>query len=384
MNSKTKRIGYLSVIRVIACICIIVLHCFKYSCTLAADKIFLISNYQMNISLVIQYVMNWAVPCFVMITGALLLDPDRNITYKKIFCKYIPKMIIAILAFSVLFEIIDVLMSGNSVILYTLINGVKNAVYNKSWIHMWYLYMIVAIYLMLPIFRKLVNNTSKTDMMYLLMLMGIFLIAFDIFFNGIVQSFLINNKNENLSYDLQALSNPAFYIFIQKVWPFYLFLGYAVHKEFVKIKPIFSIILIISGVVFISFFVLVGQSVSNDTFRSICYVLYSFNSSPGFLLISLGVFSLAYYLRNAKSGILFKIINQIDVCSFGIYLVHLIPIKIIMAKLKFNPYEYGGAFGVLWFSIAVLIISFAVIWSVKRIPIKNILKNHISIRRTNL
>ena len=368
MSENSKQIGYLSELRVLACVCIVVLHCFKYSCSLASDGIFVINDNQMNISLIIQYVMNWAVPCFVMITGALLLDPARNITYKKIFGKYILRMIIAIVVFSVLFEFIDALLSGESITLYTFANGLKNAALNKSWVHMWYLYMVIAIYLMLPIFRKITANTNKKDMLYLIVLFGVFLIAFDIAFNGIIKSILLNQSG-SLSSDLQDISNPAFYIFIQKIWPLYLFLGYAVHKEFIKIKPIISIILIISGIVFISFFVLLEKTVYNETVKSICYVLYSFNSSPGFLLIALGVFSLFYSLRNAKSGVLFKIIKQVDVCSFGIYLVHIIPIKVFMVKLGLDPYKYGGVFGVLWFSLAVLVISFATVWLFKRILI---------------
>ena len=369
MSENNKQIGYLSVLRVLACISIVILHCFKYSCSLANDRIFIISDIQMNISLIVQFVMNWAVPCFVMVTGALLLDKDRHITYKKIFGKYILKILIVIVVFGVLFELIDTLLSNDNITIFIITKGLKEAALNQSWIHMWYLYMLIAIYLMLPLFRKITENASKKDMLYLLVLLGVFLIGFDIVFNGIIQSLIITSQNESLRTELQAISNPAFYIFLQKIWPLYLFLGYAVHKEIIKIKSVISIILIVCGISFITFFILLQKTAASEAVKSISYVLYSFNSSPGFLLIALGAFSLAHSLRNLKSGILFKIVRQIDICSFGIYLVHIIPIKIIMAKLRFNPYEYGGVFGVLWFSIAVLIISFAVIWIIKRIPV---------------
>lgn len=365
MNSSKKQIGYLCVLRVLACICIVILHCFKYSCSLADDKVFLISDSQMNISLIIQYVMNWAVPCFVMITGALLLDPDKDMTYKKIFCRYILKMLIVIVIFSIIFEIIDTFSANENITLSTVADGVKNSVLNKSWIHMWYLYMVVAIYLMLPIFRLISKNSNKKDMLYLLVLFGIFLIAADIVFNGIFKSILIFNQNENLN----DLSNLQFYIFINKVWPFYLFLGYAINKKYIKIKPVISIFFIILGIVFISFFVLSEKYTSNEIVKSICYVLYSFNSSPGFLFIALGAFSFAASMHRLKRGRLFKVIKQIDACSFGIYLIHIIPIKIIMVKYRFNPYEFGGVFGVIWFSLGIMAISFAVIWLLKRIPI---------------
>ncbi|MCD8219105.1 MAG: acyltransferase, partial [Ruminococcus sp.] len=112
--------------------------------------------------------MMWAVPCFVMVTGALLLDPARNVTYTKLFRKYIPRMVIALLLFSVVFELLDTRLGGKKIGVRTFLDGIKNAVLGQSWRHMWYLYLMIALYLMMPFYRKVAASLEKKNTYYLL------------------------------------------------------------------------------------------------------------------------------------------------------------------------------------------------------------------------
>lgn len=112
--------------------------------------------------------MMWAVPCFVMVTGALLLDPARNVTYTKLFRKYIPRMVIALLLFSVVFELLDTRLGGKKIGVRTFLDGIKNAVLGQSWRHMWYLYLMIALYLMMQFYRKVAASLEKKNTYYLL------------------------------------------------------------------------------------------------------------------------------------------------------------------------------------------------------------------------
>ena len=369
---EKKLYFYLSFIRVIACICIVILHSFKYASAIAQSGAYEIFASQMTVSSIVQYLMNWAVPCFVMVTGALMLDNDRQITYKKLFSKYILRMVVTILIFSVLFQFIDTLLAEQPLGFYTLASGLKNAAFNKSWIHMWYLYMVIAVYLMLPIYRKVTSDINKKDMLYLLILYGVFLIAVDVISNVCYSNVIMNQNNYTSSELINAINEvryPALYIFVQKVWPLYLFLGYAIHKEIIKIKPIASTIMLVTGVLSVIIFSVIAQNTTNVNVQTICNVICGFNSSPVYLLMSAGVFSLFHWYGNLKTDILKKLIQTIDKCSFGIYLIHLIPIKVVIAKLKFDPYAYGGVFRVFIFSLAATLISFTAVYILKKIPL---------------
>ena len=54
----------------------------------------------------------WAVPCFLMVSGALLLNPAKEIPLKKLFGKYIKRMFLALLIFTFIFQLFDILMTG--------------------------------------------------------------------------------------------------------------------------------------------------------------------------------------------------------------------------------------------------------------------------------
>ena len=373
MAGTKKRYEYLTMVRAFACFCIVVLHCMKYSCALGQKGVFQMSSAMLTASQIIEYLMNWAVPCFVMVTGALLLDNEKKLTYKKIFSKYIPRMLASILVFSIIFELIDTILLGDPIGLQALVTGIKNAAFNRSWIHMWYLYMVIAIYLMLPIYRKITANINKKDMIYLLVLYGIFLIGVDVLTNGIGASLVMMKQDSygasELVSTLNSAKSPAFFIFTQKVWPLYLFLGYAIHKEMIKLRPAVSVGVLLAGIVSIIGLGVAGSTLQNPTAVMVCNVLCTFNSSPVYLLMAMGIFSSFHSMKEGKSGVLKTCIGQFDACSFGIYLLHLIPIRIFMVKLHFDPYQYGGLLGAFAFSIAVCVLSFGSTWLLKKIPL---------------
>lgn len=62
------------------------------------------------------------------------------------------------------------------------------------------------------------------------------------------------------------------------------------------------------------------------------------------------------------------VLRQIDSCSFGIYLVHMIALKAILVYAGWNPYAHSGTAMVVCLAVLVLVSSFAVIWLLKRIP----------------
>jgi surface polysaccharide O-acyltransferase-like enzyme len=56
--------------------------------------------------IIIQPLIRWAVPIFIMISGYLLLDPKKDITIKKII-KYINRMILILLTFGFFYCILE-------------------------------------------------------------------------------------------------------------------------------------------------------------------------------------------------------------------------------------------------------------------------------------
>ena len=137
--TKRREIFFLSELRAIACIAIVILHTFYAASVYAPDHTARIA------ALTTRNLMMWAVPCFVMVSGALLLDPAREVTYRKIFRKYIPRVLAALVLFSVVFQIFDDATGESGIQFKTILYGLQNAVTGSGWKHMWYLYLITAL-----------------------------------------------------------------------------------------------------------------------------------------------------------------------------------------------------------------------------------------------
>lgn len=58
-----------------------------------------------------NYLMNWAVPIFLMITGALLLNEKKIITYKDCITKYCKRMVLALFIFGIPFSMLEIIMN---------------------------------------------------------------------------------------------------------------------------------------------------------------------------------------------------------------------------------------------------------------------------------
>ena len=102
-----ERIDSFSYIRAIACIGVCLLHVFFAGAGLETA-----TETGAMISSCIRNCMLFAVPCFVMVTGALLLDPEKKIGRGKLL-RYIYRMLGVLAFFTFIYEIIDEAAAGD-------------------------------------------------------------------------------------------------------------------------------------------------------------------------------------------------------------------------------------------------------------------------------
>ena len=101
------------------------------------------------------------VPIFLMISGVLLLDPDKKLNFDKIL-KYIIRMLLVLVIFGFGYCLIDqffVYKFSNIPSLF--INSIVNLLSGKSWAHMWYIYYLIGIYVITPIIRTFISSYEK-------------------------------------------------------------------------------------------------------------------------------------------------------------------------------------------------------------------------------
>lgn len=330
-----KRDQGLSNIRAVSCIAIVILHTF-YTCFGSfAPKGFLYTS-----SVIARNLMYWAVPCFIMVTGALLLDPARDVTYKKIFRKYIPRMVAALVIFSVIFKAYDIYFGFSKFTLKTLPDlGWSLLTGQGLWSHMWYLYTLIALYLIVPILRPFVRQTDKKTQQGAIVVLVLFL--------SIVPAVTTLTGIET-----------GFYIPVYTIYPLYLLLGGLLGKSDRKIgsrRGLMAVAVFAIGMSYLTWYSLLKNAAA----------LKELINTYSFILTVIGAWGMFVLIRkyNKKN----RVLEVIDQNSFGIYLIHLMPLKYLAMKQPFNPY-FAGIGSVLLVAAGAFAISFGVTWLLRKIP----------------
>lgn len=102
----------------------------------------------------------FAVPCFIMLSGAFILDNDKNLDYKTFYAKSFSKVGVQIILFSLIYVIYRILLSFAG--LYGDISSLLlDIAKGEPMYHMWYLYMLVGVYAMAPIVLRFKNSISE-------------------------------------------------------------------------------------------------------------------------------------------------------------------------------------------------------------------------------
>lgn len=166
MNTKTKRVAYFDVLRTIACMAVVMIHiCDGFAEGNVGTLNFWVGN-------ILDSASRIAVPIFVMISGALMLDEQYEFTAEKLK-KHIVKMLIFFAVWSggyaVLFYVINPLLSSEPVSLKRVVYAFIGGNY-----HLWFIYMIIGLYLILPLLRLFVKKCNKKYIEYFLLLSLVF------------------------------------------------------------------------------------------------------------------------------------------------------------------------------------------------------------------
>ena len=227
-----------------------------------------------------------AVPCFIMISGSLLLNPERNINIDKIK-RYILKMLYILVIFGFTYCLLENIFNyGFSNIFKLLYESIFNLFKEKSWSHMWYIYMLIGLYIITPILREFVKNANITTAKFVLLMLFIL-------------SIVIPTINTIFKIEITTFYLSSFtYIFM------YLIGYYLVYTDIIKEKYIY-----IGGILGIIGYIMCMYFLSVDLRYSVFIILET--------MMIIKLFSTGKIkIKNNK------VINCISKYSLGIYLVH--------------------------------------------------------------
>lgn len=324
-------------IRAFATIAVITIHTMYSALIQFGDSA---TNFSTIIYRVVMNSMWWAVPCFLMMTGSLLLDCKKSIPIKKIYNKYIARMIIVLFTFGVVFSWMELLFETKTISISQIPKAVFYVFTGNTWAHMWYIYCLLGLYVLLPLYKLIANHASNEQLKYILLVLFVFESVFK----------LTKIFNVNL----------GFYCHINTIYPFWLLMGAAWNRGMFNRKIGFNISLLS-----ISTILLIIATVMHITIKSPFNSLFGYDSI--FVVVqSVAVFSLFNSIgTNIK---LDKLLCEIGDKSFGIYLIHMVFINIAYKLFKINPFNSFLSVGLILIIIN-LIFSYIVASIMKRLPV---------------
>lgn len=158
-RSGSGRIWYLEWLRVAACLAVVLIHRFSTILDNASVSGVGIGRALAWTELLVVFG-RWAVPVFLMVTGALLLDPSRVMGWGKTF-RYAGRMVAVLLVFGSAFALMEIVFESRSFSLGMVPAAFLRVFQERSWAHLWYLYDLIGVYLLLPLLRAFVAEGDE-------------------------------------------------------------------------------------------------------------------------------------------------------------------------------------------------------------------------------
>ena len=158
-----REISYIYLLRIFAILAVIMLHCITpYTFN---PLYFGTRSYFFN--LIINSVVRTGVPIFLMISGALILGDDLTGNVKAFYKKRIPKLLLPLLSWNIIYYAFNLFMTNGEFSLQAFINGCLG---NGNAYHLWYLYTLIALYLLAPFIKNVVDNRSVSEILIFMFL----------------------------------------------------------------------------------------------------------------------------------------------------------------------------------------------------------------------
>ncbi len=335
---ENPRLGYCDFLRCLAALAVVIVHCAGR--TLGQEDPASTRFFVLNL---LEGVSRWAVPMFLMLSGAFLLDPERPMSTRK-WLGHLGRVAAATLIWGFLYAFYTTRGAhvGVEWFLEALILMVKGELHY----HLWYLPMLLGLYLLLPPMRALVKGSSRRGLWYLEGLWGVVTLCVSLFYIFFPQGPGRTWFNMLGLYSLSTFMG-------------YFLLGYLLKT--CRLTPRREGLCYVLGIL--------GLLVTCEGTRLLSlragYLdgrLYEI-LTPNTCLMAAALFLAARRLELGRSPLWAKV----SALSFGVYLVHPVLLD-LCGKLGLPDPAWNVAWAVPLEALAVFAASLAVSWVLRRVP----------------
>lgn len=353
MKKEQKREIFADLIRSIAIFFVIIIHTTSnyLDATISGSNL---SGY--NITLILNSITSIAVVLFFMISGCFLIKKNSELD-KKHFKKVL-KRIYQLLFWSTIYLIFLKFYRNWDIDLWY---SLKAQFFSSQVSHMWFMYPLLALYLLNPIVSKLYYSLNKKQLNYLL-----------------IVTFLIPLIIKTFIQYFNFVQMPQFAVGFSEFG--YFILGKYIYDNYEnltkKIKIVYPILFTIIGIVLI----VVYAKIDIKTFGMTNKPFFDYSRFP-VALYCVSFYTVFVCLKSKLENIpdsIKKIINNIGKNSGGIYYIHMF-VLFFIGNVYIGPLGFTSNEGRLLFmllgALLYFIVSLIIVNILKRIPILKELVN---------
>ncbi len=353
-DNSTERINWLDCARAIAIIMVVWNHAVETAFDVSVDAFYSYSNLSKAFFLNGFHVGRLGVPIFLMITGYLMLSKQYELFFsstdvnKRSYGQFLKRNYLGLFLCIEIWIIIYYIFSGLYFDTPLNFSGLLNNILlieKTDLMHVWYVYMILGLYIILPFVSYLLHNM---DLKLLILPISLTFFTFNFLpiLNLIRQIFDLS--------PIRCMVDTSFY---GGTYLLYCIMGYLVYKKvFDKIKSIYWAII---GIVFFILGTALQWFCYSNGFN---YLIWydCFTLIPA----SLAVFVLLSRIK-IKKTLLLRIFTDLSKLSFGIYLVHVFFTYVCKDYLKLNLHPALVTF--IYF-IVPFVVSYIIVKCLSKIP----------------
>jgi len=338
-TTKSQNLDWINSLRLIALFAVIVLH-------VSAIPLGQYGHITINAWLAADFynaLVRFAVPVFVMITGALTLH--REYEFSAFLKKRLTRVVVPFLFWSLVYVWYawyneELVFNGDT---WANVKQVLHRLKYGSSYHLWYVYMLIGLYFFIPVISKFVRNATRREVEYFLVMWLVIMILSQPVISAI-----------NPQVDLHYFAGYAGYLVLGHYLTFYV--NYS-KRLIVWMRVLFFTMLII---------------ITTGT-----YLLYKYTRfitllyepiGPTIVLLSSSVFLLGRFTKVQLPAFLLKAKNFACEYNFGIYLSHAL-------ILYFLDEPFGISFNLCTPLISIpvtaiicFMLSLLLVWLLSKIP----------------
>lgn len=324
----------MELIRTISFIMVIVIHITNYFCRAYTD----IGRGEYFFALFWDTVSRVSVPCFFMLSGALLLGKTERLRKNG---ERLLRFLIILICWSMVYYFFNIYYMETPC-------NLKNIFYEPTEPHLWYLYATIPIYFVLPFFQIMCRGmNANMDKAFLLMcsLVTVFMYCSSL---GQAEPY----------YDVPIIGD--------KAYSFYFFLGYFIYKYREKLKG--------KGTRFLLVFVCstalnIGLTAWITVRKGEHYERFLEYGCPLVIMSGVAFFAWILQLNQGEIRLGTKAKKWMDLwcsCSFGIYLIHILFLD--NYKKYLAPDEVSAFVAIPVLAVGILILSFGCVYVIRKLP----------------